>query len=59
MFEVIGILVVAIVGWAIIKMAIHRVNPEYGLKVAERRYMEDPSDVNERLLWEARSRVNK
>ncbi|EXB03278.1 hypothetical protein J514_4358 [Acinetobacter sp. 1396970] len=36
-----------------------RVFPEYGLKQAEARYKRDPDDVNERLLWDARSRVNK
>jgi len=39
-------------------MILVRVFPEYGLKEAEARYKRDPDDVNERLLWEARSRVN-
>ena len=58
MLEIIGILVVGLFGWAILKMVLYRVFPEYGLKNAERRYQEDPDHVNERLLWEARSRVN-
>ena len=59
MFELIGIVVVAIIGWAILKVILYRVFPEYGLRVAERRYERDPSDENERLLWAARSRSRK
>lgn len=57
MFELIGLAVVLIVGWAILKVILYRVFPEYGLKHAERRYQRDPDSVNERLLWQARSRV--
>lgn len=32
--------------------------PEFVLKVAEARYNKNPDDINERLLWEARSRVS-
>ena len=59
MLEIIGILFVALVGYAIIKMILSRVFPEWGLREAEARYKRSPDDVNERLLWEARSRVNK
>ncbi len=59
MFEVIGIVVAVIFGWGLLKMVINRVFPERGLKVAERRYMEDPSDINSRLLWAAKARVDK
>ncbi|VVQ16135.1 hypothetical protein [Pseudomonas fluorescens] len=59
MFEVIGIIVALIFGWAVIKMIAARVFPAYGLKVAERRYMKEPDATNERLLWDARHRLNK
>tara|TARA_R110002072_G_C7747830_1_gene517189 strand:- start:63 stop:251 length:189 start_codon:yes stop_codon:yes gene_type:complete len=59
MLQIIGIIVVAVVVWAIVKMIFYRVFPEHGLKVAEKRYQENPDPVNERLLWDARSRVNK
>lgn len=58
MFEIIGFIFVLIVGWVILKMILIRVLPEYGLKDAEARYKRNPDDVNERLVWEARSRVN-
>jgi len=58
MFEIIGIIFALVIGWVILKMILVRVFPEYGLKEAEARYKRDPDDVNERLLWEARSRVN-
>lgn len=59
MFEVIGVIVVLIIGWAAVKMIAYRVFPAYGLKVAERRYMKEPDATNERLLWDARHRFNK
>lgn len=59
MFGLIGIIVVAIIGWAIFKMVLCRIFPEYGLREAEKRYKRDPDDINERLLWEARSRVQE
>ena len=59
MLEIIGIIVVSIIGWAITKMVIYRIFPEYGLKVAERRYRESPDNVNEKLLWDARNRASK
>lgn len=58
MFEIIGIIFALVIGWVILKMILVRVFPEYGLKEAEARYKRAPDDVNERLLWEARSRVN-
>jgi len=57
MLEVIGIIFVGVIGFGISKVVLYRIFPEYGLKVAERRYTEDPDSVNERLLWEARRRV--
>lgn len=59
MFEIIGFLVVAYVGWSVIKLILYRVFPGYGYKVASRRFQEDPSESNNRLLWEARRRLNK
>ncbi|MHA6139840.1 hypothetical protein ACX3YC_20810 [Pseudomonas mohnii] len=59
MFEFIGVVVVIIFGWAVAKMILQRVFPNYGLKVAERRYMEDPSPINENLYRAARHRLNK
>lgn len=58
MFEIIGIGVVAFFGWIILKVVLQRIFPAHGLRVAEKRYQEDPSDENERLLWQARSRAN-
>ena len=58
MFQIIGIIFVLIIGWVILKMILVRVLPEYGLKEAEARYKRSPNDINERLLWEARSRVD-
>ena len=55
MFEIIGIIFVLIIGWVILKMILIRLFPEYGLKEAEARYKRNPDDVNERLLWDARS----
>lgn len=59
MLKLIGIFCVALIGYAIFKMILSRVFPEWGLKEAEARYNRSPDGVNERLLWEARSRVNK
>lgn len=59
MLKFIGIFFVTLIGYAIVKMILSRVFPEWGLKEAEARYNRSPDDVNERLLWEARSRVNK
>ncbi|MEH6589163.1 MAG: hypothetical protein V7746_02840 [Halioglobus sp.] len=55
--EIILGIVALIFGWAILKMVLYRVFPEWGYKVAERRYQGEPDAVNERLRWEARSRV--
>ena len=57
MFEMIGICVVCLFAWIVLKTIMYFVFPEYGLKVAERRYQEDPSDENEDALWKARSRA--
>lgn len=57
MLEFIGGIVVLIVVWAILKIIIYRIFPDYGYKVAERRYMEDPSPANEQIYWAARSRM--
>jgi hypothetical protein len=57
MFEIIGICVVCLFGWIVLKTIMYFVFPEYGLKVAERRYQEDPSEENENALWKARSRA--
>lgn len=59
MLKVIGVLVIAVIGWAILKLALFRLFPVWGLKEAEARYKRDPDDINERLLWEARDRVEK
>lgn len=57
MFEIIGIGVVAFFGWIILKVLLCRIFPKYGFRVAEKQYEKDPSDENEQLLWQARSRV--
>lgn len=57
MFKIIGIIFVLFAGWIILNMLLVRLFPEYGLKKAEARYDRSPDEVNERLLWEARSRV--
>ncbi len=57
MIEFIVAVIGIIIGWTILKMIFYRINPTYGLKEAERRYKENPSDVNDRLVWDARSRV--
>ncbi|MBF7684094.1 hypothetical protein I2F27_12425 [Acinetobacter sp. B5B] len=59
MFEFIGLVVLLVVGWVILKMILIRVFPEYGLRDAEARYKRDPDHVNERMLWDAKRRVNK
>lgn len=59
MLKIIGIFFVTLVMYAIIKMILYRVFPEWGLKEAKSAYNRNPDKVNERLLWEARSRVNK
>ncbi|KRP73671.1 hypothetical protein TX23_04410 [Pseudomonas paralactis] len=59
MFEFIGIVVVLIFGWAALKVIVSRIFPEYGLRRAERRYMKEPSSENERLMWDARHRLNR
>lgn len=58
MFELIGIIFALVIVWVFFKMVLVRVFPKYGLKDAEARYKRNPDDVNERLLWEARSRIN-
>lgn len=57
MFEIIGIGVVCLFGWIVLKVIMYYVFPEHGLKVAERRYQEDPSEENENALWKVRSRA--
>ena len=59
MFELIGIVVALIFGWAVLQVIASRVFPEYGLKRAQRRYMKEPSSENERLMWDARHRLNR
>jgi hypothetical protein len=55
--EFIGGIVVLIFGIVILKMILARIFPDWGLKRATRRYMEDPSHANESLMWAARERV--
>jgi ABC-type antimicrobial peptide transport system permease subunit len=57
--EFIGGIVVLILGWAVTMAVLSRIFPEWGLKRAERRYMENPTAVNENLMWKARSRANR
>ncbi|WP_436915158.1 hypothetical protein [Acinetobacter gandensis] len=59
MLEIIGIGFTCIIGWVLIKMVLVRIFPEYGLREAEARYERSPDDVNERLLWEARTRLSE
>lgn len=59
MLEIIGIFFVCLFGWALVKMALVRIFPNYGLRVAEERYNREPDDINERLLWDARTRVSE
>lgn len=59
MFEFVGIVVVLIFGWAVLQVIASRVFPEYGLKRAQRRYMKEPTAENERLMLNARYRLNQ
>lgn len=59
MLGIIGLVFLGIIGWVIFKMILSRVFPEWGLRDAEARYKRNPDHTNERLLWEARSRVNR
>lgn len=57
MFELIGMGVAALFAWIILKVILCRVFPAYGFRVAEKAYARDPSDENERAVWNARSRL--
>lgn len=57
MLEFIGGVVVLIIGYVMLKMVMYRVFPAYGHRVAQRRFMEDPSVENELALWKAESRL--
>lgn len=59
MFEFAGIAAAIIFGWAVLLVIASRIFPEHGLKRAQRRYMKDPSAENERLMWDARHRLNR
>lgn len=59
MLEIIGILFAAIIGWAVLKLILFRLFPAWGLKEAEARYERSPDHVSERMLWEARSRLDR
>jgi len=59
MFEIIGIGFICLFGWIVLKVIMYYLLPEYGVKVAERRYQEDPSVENENALWKARGRAKR
>lgn len=58
MLELLGFIVFLWIAWAVLKVFLIRVFPRWGLSIAEERYNRDPDDINENLVWEARSRVH-
>jgi YD repeat-containing protein len=49
------------IAWAILYFFLARIFPEWGLRVAEKRYERDPDlhGTSERLMWDARHRVSE
>ena len=56
---VLGILALLVIFEVVGKAIYAMINPEWGLKNAERRNRGDPCDINERMVWKARRRVRE
>ena len=58
MLQIIGIIILVMLGVGVIKFIAVRIFPEYGLKEAKSRYKQDPSHFNNCLLYDAQERVD-
>jgi len=59
MFEIMAIAIGIFVAWKLLQGVLNTISPARGLKIAERRYMENPTDQNYSAMLRAASRVNR